>query len=288
MPEDQTGGEEEADRGSSRPRPVHRRRAPRRSERGPGGGQRCERTPGQHDRQGDDERAGGDGGSPAEMRGHRRQDEGRGHAAERQPHLLDAHGDAALGGREDIHDALAERGIDHAPAGARHEQAEQEAEEGRRARAGEQADGAERQAAEQARPHAQSIGQAAARQREEQATEIDGRHEERDLQPAEAEAIDQARRERRDAEHPERAGAVARASAASAAASDWAVGRPDQRPVDAVSRAGGAERLTAAVAPRLETVRREGCAERRQRRDLHHAERGLHDDRRHRGGDACR
>ena len=69
---------------------------------------------------------------------------------------------------------------------------------------------AERQAAEQARPHPQSIGEAAAGEREEQATEIDGRDKERDLQAAEAEAVDQARRERRDAEHPERAGAVAR------------------------------------------------------------------------------
>ena len=129
--EDEPGGEEDEHGGTPRPRPVGGCGLPRRRECGRGGRQRRERTPGGDHGYRDDERAGGDGAAPAVPGCHRRQDKGRGHATERQPHLLDAHGHAALVRREDVHDALAERGIDHAPADARHEQAEEEAGEGR-------------------------------------------------------------------------------------------------------------------------------------------------------------
>jgi hypothetical protein len=96
---------------------------------------------------------------------------------------------------EEIHDGLAERGIDDAPADAGEEQAEEEGREARRERADGEARGADQQAAEQARPRAQPVGEPPARQREQEPGEVNRGNDQRELQSREAEAGDQAGRE---------------------------------------------------------------------------------------------
>src|SRR5947209_713501 len=163
----------------------------------------AERAPAQRDRQGHHEAARRDRRPPSKRGGHAREHERRGDPAQGEPHLLDAHRDAALVSREEIHDGLAERGIDDAPTDAGQEQAQEERREARRQRADREPRRADDQSPEQARPRAQTVGEPSARQREEEAADIDRRNDERDLKSCQAEARDEAWREGRDPEHPE-------------------------------------------------------------------------------------
>src|SRR5207249_10680761 len=74
----------------------------------------AERAPAKGDRQGHHEAARRDRRPPSQRGGHAREHERRGDPAHGEPHLLDTHRDAALVNREEIHDGLAERGIDEA------------------------------------------------------------------------------------------------------------------------------------------------------------------------------
>ena len=70
--------------------------------------------------------------------------------------------------------------------------------------------GAVAEAAEQGGADTPAIGQMPRREREKQAAEVDGRHDERDIEAGEVESLDEARQERRDAEHAEGAHSVRR------------------------------------------------------------------------------
>jgi hypothetical protein len=143
---------------------------------------RPEHAPGQRHRKRHHHATGDDGRAPAQGRCDRRQHQRGGHAAQRQPHLLDAHCDAALADGEEVDDGAAQRGIDDAPADAGHEQAGEELGKARRPRARRQPGGAQRQAAQEALPHPEPVGQPPARQRQEESTEIDRGDDERHLQ----------------------------------------------------------------------------------------------------------
>ena len=169
-----------------------------------------ERPPGEDDGQRQDHRAGPDRRAPAERGGHGRQGQRRGDAAQRESHLLDAHRDAALAHRKHVHDGAAERGIDHAPADAGHDQAAEKEGKAGRERGGEQPCRADREPTEQARAHADPVGEPAPGQREEQPADVDRREDEGELEAGEAKAVEQARRQRRESEHSERARSVRR------------------------------------------------------------------------------
>jgi len=77
-----------------------------------------------------------------------RQHQRRRDASEGEPHLLDAHRHAALVRREEVHDGLAERGIDDAPSRAGQEQADEERAEAGRQGAGRESHRADDQSAE--------------------------------------------------------------------------------------------------------------------------------------------
>ena len=196
-PEHEPGREEHDERGAPSPPPDAGRRRPHGHIPGERGAmpQVGERPPGEAHGQGQHHRAGTDPRAPAERGGDGRQGQRRGHAAQRESHLLDPHRDAALAHREHVHDGAAEGGIDHAPADAGHDQAAEKEGEAGRERGGEQARRADGEPTEEARAHADPVGEPAAGKREEQPADVDRRDDEGELEAGEAKAVEQARRQ---------------------------------------------------------------------------------------------
>ena len=128
----------------------------------------------------------------------------RGHgAAERQRHLADAEGEAALGAREPAHDRAARRAGRARAEHAGDEQGDEERRVARRQRRADERRGAARQPAGHDRALADAVGERAPRHEREHPAAGDGREGEADLAEAEAELGAQGGAERGQA-HPQR------------------------------------------------------------------------------------
>ena len=180
----------------SRPR---RRRGARRA-----GGRAIDQ---QRDRRRDQrERAAGDQRrAPPRGERQRRQRQRAGEAAEREPRLLDAHGEAASARRKPLEHRLAGRGIEHAEAEARENETGEQRGEAARERGGEHERADHGLASAERQTHAETISEPARRQRHQDAAEIDRGQQQTDLRAAQGERVAQERRERSDGEHGERA-----------------------------------------------------------------------------------
>src|SRR5438309_2009709 len=178
---------------------------------GPGGGVRRGPAVGkQHERAPADRRRSGDRESvPPARRGSERRQRQRGcEDAQREPRLLDPHRHAAPVRREPLDDGPARRRIQDAEAEATRDEARED-DRHAGAQRGEEDHGAREPLAEpEGDADPEAVGEPARWQRHHDAAEVDGRQEQPDLEPGEAERVEEERGERRDRERGERAEGV--------------------------------------------------------------------------------